>query len=139
MPTLTRYYIKAGLIYFVVALSLAVALAARPYLRLPESFVAFSPVYLHLLMVGWVTQLILGVVYWMFPKYSKEYPRGSERLGWLAFGLLNAGLILRVLGEPMAVVNPGAAGGWMLALSALFQLIAGWAVVINTWGRVKER
>lgn len=139
MPTLTRYFIKAGLIYFVVALSLAVALSARPYLRLPDMVVAFTPVYIHLLMVGWVTQLILGVVYWMFPKYSKEHPRGSERLGWLAFVLLNAGLILRALGEPLAVNTPGAAGSWMLALSALFQLIAGWAVVINTWGRVKER
>lgn len=139
MPTLTRYFIKAGLLYFILALALGVALLARPFLRLPAAFVAFSPVYIHLLMVGWVTQLIIGVVYWMFPKYSKEHPRGSETLGWIVFVLLNAGLALRAIGEPMVVSQPGAGAGLLLALSALFQFVAGWAFVINTWGRVKER
>lgn len=139
MPTLTRYFIKTGLIYFILALSLGVALLAQPLLRLPAAFVSFSPVYIHLLMVGWVTQLIIGVVYWMFPKYSKDHPRGSETLGWMTFILLNAGLVLRALGEPLAVNQPGDVAGALLALSALFQFVAGWAFVINTWGRVKER
>lgn len=139
MPTLTRYFIKTGLIYFVLALSLGVALVMRPFLRLPEPFIAFSPVYIHLLMVGWVTQLIMGVVYWMFPKYSKDHPRGSEKLGWIVYFLLNIGLILRAVGEPLSVTNPGAPGSGMLALSALFQFVAGWGFVLNTWGRVKER
>jgi len=26
------------------------------------------PVYIHLLVFGWLTQLIFGVIYWMFPK-----------------------------------------------------------------------
>ena len=28
---------------------------------------------------------------------------------------------------------------WMLALSAVMQLVAGWLFVINTWARIKER
>ena len=138
MPTLTRYFIKAGLIYLIAALSLGAALLGRDFLRLPDVIVRFSPVYIHLLMVGWVLQLIIGVVYWMFPKYSRNNPRGSDQLGWMVFALLNVGLILRAVGEPLAA-NPGPPANWMLALSALCQLVAGWAFVINTWGRVKER
>jgi heme/copper-type cytochrome/quinol oxidase subunit 1 len=89
-------------------------------------------------MVGWVTQLIFGVVYWMFPRYSKEQPRGNERLAWAAYWLLNVGLILRVLGEPLTGLGQ-TAGAPLLAASAMLQLGAGWAFVINTWGRVKER
>jgi hypothetical protein len=83
--------------------------------------------------------LIIGVVYWMFPKFSKERPRRSERLGWIAFGLLNAGLILRAIGEPLNTLHPQWRLGWTLALSAILQLLAGWAFIVNTWGRVKER
>jgi hypothetical protein len=36
------------------------------------------PVYLHLFMIGWVTQMIFGVAYWMFPRVSKENPRGWD-------------------------------------------------------------
>jgi len=80
-----------------------------------------------------------GVVYWMFPKFSMEKPRGSERLGWATFWLLNAGLVLRAVGEPVVAFRPGSAAGWLVAASAILQMLAGWAFVANTWGRVKER
>jgi len=86
-----------------------------------------------------VMQLIMGVVYWMFPKYSKEQPRRSEKLGWTVFVLLNVGLIIRAIGEPLNTLRPDLHLGWVLAVSAVLQLLAGWAFVINTWSRVKER
>jgi len=138
MPPLTRWHLKTALVYFVAALLAGVALQARQAFNLPSVIVVLNPVYFHLLMVGWVTQLIFGVVYWMFPRYSKEHPRGNERLAWATYGLLNAGLVLRVVGEPLAGLGQ-AAGAPLLALSAVLQLSAGWAFVVNTWGRVKER
>lgn len=139
MPLLTRTMIKTGLVYFVIALLMGALVIARPLLNLPAAIVAFQPVYLHLLMVGWITQLIMGVVYWMFPKASKERPRGSEKLGWAVFALLNAGLVLRAIGEPLLVIAPALNAGWLLALSAVLQLAAGWGFILNTWSRVKER
>lgn len=139
MPLLSRTFIKAGLTYFVVGLMVGVLYLARDVFRLPSAFGLLYPVYIHLLMVGWVMQLILGVVYWMFPKLSKEQPRGSETLGWAVFWLLNVGLILRAIGEPLTVIKPEWNLGWMLAASAILQLLAAWGFVANTWGRVKER
>jgi hypothetical protein len=75
----------------------------------------------------------------MFPKYSSQKPRGSESLGWAAFWLINSGLTLRLIGEPLHSLNPQAGFGWILALSALLQWLAGMAFVFNTWSRVKER
>lgn len=49
------------------------------------------------------------------------------------------GLLLRAIGEPLVAVQPGGATGWLLAASAVLQLKAGWAFVVNTWARVKER
>lgn len=139
MPRLSRYFIKSGLVYFALALVLGALLVARPILNLPPQMTAFRPVYLHLLVVGWITQLIMGVAYWMFPRYSKEQPRGNERLGWAVLILLNVGLILRVVGEPLLVWQPEIESGGLLLLSALCQLAAGWGFVANTWTRVKER
>jgi heme/copper-type cytochrome/quinol oxidase subunit 1 len=139
MPLLSRTFIKAGLTYFIVGLMAGVFYLGRQTFSLPASFNVLYPVYIHLLMVGWVMQLILGVVYWMFPKYTKERPRGSEQLGWVVFWLLNAGLILRAVGEPLTALKPEWNLGWTLAISAILQLLAAWGFVINTWGRVKER
>ena len=139
MPLLTRLFIKAGLLYLVVALLMGSLLLARPVFDLPSSIAALNPVYLHLFMVGWVTQLIIGIVFWMFPKFSREKPRGNEKLAWAVFFLLNAGLLLRAVGEPLNALNPAAGAGWMLVLSALLQWAAGMGFIANTWARVKER
>jgi cbb3-type cytochrome oxidase subunit 1 len=137
VPPLTRWFIKFGLIYLVAALLTGAILATRPLWNLPPVLATLSPVYFHLLMVGWVTQIIFGVVYWMFPKYSKEKPHGSENLWRATFWLLNVGLALRVFSEPTQGLR--AEAGWLLALSAVLQWLAGLAFVVNTWGRVKER
>ncbi len=139
MPRLTRYFIKAGLIYFVIGLFVGVLLVAGPIIRLPPQLTALFPVYLHLLVVGWITQLIVGVAYWMFPKYSKEQPRGDAHLSWAIFVLLNTGLVLRFIVEPVVSAQPGDRLGWLLLISALCQLLAGWGFVFNIWARVKER
>jgi|SRR5450759_499689 heme/copper-type cytochrome/quinol oxidase subunit 1 len=139
MPPLTRYFIKTALIYFVAALLIGVLLLARSAIDLPVEIAALSPVYFHLLMVGWVTQLIFGMLFWLLPKYSKERPRGNERLVWVAYILVNVGLVLRIIGEPIVSIKPEWGFGWMLMLSALLQLIGGWAFISNAWSRVKER
>lgn len=139
MPTLTRLFVKTSLVYLVTALLLALVFALGQATTLPPLLAATGPVYFHLFLVGWVTQLIMGIVFWMFPKYSREHPRGSERLALATYALLNAGLLLRVVGEPARAVDPAPLWGWLLAASALLQWLAGAGFVANTWGRVKER
>lgn len=125
MPPLTRWFVKLALVYFVAALTGSVWQAAGGPLWL-------TPVTIHLLVVGWVTGMIFGVAYWMFPKFSTEQPRGANALAVASFVLLNLGLLLRVVGEPMAV-------GWLLVTSALLQWLGAAAFVVNTWPRVKGR
>ena len=139
MPPLTRWFIKTALLYFVAALIIGAVLAARSVFRLSPAIASLGPVYIHLFMVGWITQLIFGVAYWMFPVYTKERPRGSEKLALATYGLLNVGLLLRAMAEPLHALRPGAGWGWLLVLAAALQWLAGLGFVVNIWGRVKER
>lgn len=139
MPTLTRWFIKSAFVYLAAALLLGVLLALRAPAGLPDWLAYFSPVYFHLFMVGWVTQMIFGVIYWMFPIVTRARPRGSERLGWATYILLNVGLLLRVAGEPLNSLLPRSGWGWALVASAFFQWLAAMFFVVNAWPRVKER
>jgi hypothetical protein len=139
MPTLTRWYVKSALIFFILALLIAFLQSGQNIIAAPASVAALGPVYFHLFLVGWVTQLIFGVAFWMFPKYSIERPRGSEPLGWITFWLLNTGLILRALGEPVMASLPSVWIGWLLVTSAVLQWLAGLFFFANTWGRIKEK
>jgi hypothetical protein len=139
VPLLTRWMIKASFIYLVLALLINVL---QPLFRLlpiqsPLSLAGLGPVSIHLFLVGWVSLLIFGVVFWMFPKFTRQQPRGSETLGWVTFIFINTGLLLRAAGE--AFNAPALGWGWVLPVSALLQWFAGLSFVINTWPRVKEK
>ena len=139
MPILTRWFIKTSLVYLLAALIVGVGQAAQTPLGRPASLAAAGPVYVHLLVVGWITQMIFGVAYWMFPRHTPERPRGSDRLALASYALLNIGLLLRVVGEPAHTLHPAAGLGWTLAVSAALQWLGGMAFAVNTWARVKER
>ena len=138
MPPLTRWFVKTSFVYLALALLAGLWLAVLSAARL-DLIGGIFPVYIHLLVFGWLTQLIFGVAFWMFPKYSNEKPRRSEWLGWWTYGLLNAGLILRAVAEPIQSTQPNLLSGWLLVISALIQFLAGLAFVVNSWGRVKEK
>jgi hypothetical protein len=139
MPPISRLFVKTSLVYLVVALLVGWLMAAARYLPLPAWMPLLSPVYIHLFMVGWVTQLIAGIAYWMFPKFSRARPRGFDRLAWLTYVALNLGLILRAVAEPANTLSPSPWWGTGLAVAAALQWIAGMALVANTWPRVKEK
>lgn len=137
MPALTRWFIKSALVYLAAALLLALVLALPA--EKPRFIDYMTPGYFHLFLVGWVTQMIFGVIYWLFPIITRDRPRGNERLGWACFALLNIGLLLRVAGEPLTSLYPEAGFGWLLAMAALLQWLAAVLFVILAWPRVKEK
>jgi hypothetical protein len=130
VPPLTRWYIKLAMLYLIAGLVIG---------ALPPLTALAGPAYVHMLVVGWITQMIFGVAYWMFPKYSAEQPRGGDAIAIATFALLNFGLVLRVIVEPVRAWRPGLLPGSLLVVAGLAQALAGIGFAISTWPRVKVR
>lgn len=139
MPPLSRWYIKLAMIYLVAGLFVGTIGALQQPLRLPQLFALTGPAYVHMLVVGWITQMIFGVAYWMFPKYSPDAPRGGNAVAVTTFVFLNLGLILRVLCEPLLLWRPDMLPGWLLGVAGFAQALAAIGFAVNTWPRVKVR
>lgn len=98
MPTIARLYIKTSLCYLGAALLTAFAMAVGTIADAPDTAALWQP-YLHLFVVGWLTQLIFGVAYWLIPRYSRENPFGRSQIVIAAYVLLNLGVVLRLVAE----------------------------------------
>lgn len=97
------------------------------------------PTHGHMLFVGWLVQFALGIAYWLLPrKRSPELPIGyKETPALIAVGMLNLGLALRVLGEPLE--RTGHASDFTLGIlagSSLFQVGAIVIFVSQLWPRI---
>lgn len=139
MPPLTRWFVKTALVYLVAALLGGAVLASGAFVSLPAAVAAAAPAQIHLFVVGWLTQLIFGIAYWMFPSHSRELPRGRNDIAIAVYVLLNVGLLLRAVVEPWQTVDPRPILGALLVVSAVAQWLAGVGFVVHAWPRVRGR
>jgi len=139
VPGLTRLLLRTALIHLIAALVLADLEAAALAGWAPAALATVRPVWIHLLVVGFATQLILGVAHWMFPRHPSLPPRGHERALVWAYGVLNAGLLIRAVAEPLARL--GDAPHWPVGVlvGGVLQTVALLAFIANAWPRVRER
>ena len=134
MPTPSRWLIKTALGYLVLALGLAAARAVQEIGVLPGDAATLWLPQLHLLTVGWLTQLIFGVAFWLFPRPRPD-PWG-DTVVWAAYALLNLGLGLRLLSEPAWL--PGPFQRWGLLVSAALQWGSSLLLAGYFWRRVRS-
>lgn len=134
MPLITRIFLKSGIVFFIASLITGVALQIDS-LALPP----LMPLFWHMLMLGWITQIIMGVSMWMFPGRVREESFKNQKWAWIAYVSLNIGLWLRVLAEP--AVNSSDALIWKILLltSAILQLIAVISYALEIWPRVRGK
>jgi hypothetical protein len=140
MPAVARAYIRAAFLYFIVALVVGALMMLDRWLNVSRWLKVVYVSQLHLLVVGWLSQLAIGVAYWMFPRFLKEQdprPRGSDRLAWTVLICLNAGLLLRFIVEPFYLLGPSTGLAAAVALSGVLQALAAVLFAWLVWGRIR--
>lgn len=130
MPKVTRYFIKTGLIYLVLGLAAGI---------FPWTTATLLPVYVHAITIGWLTQLIFGVAFWLFPIESRQKARPDERPMWAVYVLLNAGMLTRAVAEPASATWDGPVWPVILIASALLLWASGMVFAFAMWPRIRER
>lgn len=134
MPFATRVALRLAFAWLLLSL---VAWTALPALAATGNPVwGLRATVWHLFVVGWLTQLVFGVALWFFPVLRDVPRRGNPRLAVAALVMLNVGLLVRAVGEPLGLrgvmtMRP------MLAVSAALQLVAGVCIVALLWPRVR--
>lgn len=134
MPTISRTFIKAGMIFFVLSLIAGLGLEIDSI-----SFPSLMPLFWHMLMVGWITQIIMGVSIWMFPGRNREEGFWNQKWGWLTLIILNAGLVLRLIAEPALGYSEAQLWSVLLVGSAVLQVAAGITYLIEMWPRIMSK
>lgn len=143
MPQISRVFVLTALAYLALAMIAGVLLAGlgqgQGGLGVSgtgslTSVALLRPAWIHLITVGWLTQLIFGVALWLFPRPGGHAdPAGPEL--WICYVALNAGLLLRVASEagPALGITVG-----LLPASAALQFVAVLIFVFHAWPRVRE-
>jgi hypothetical protein len=150
VPTTARAFVKASILYLGLGALLGALFFLNRWLPLGPALAALRVSHVQFLVIGWLTQLILGVAWWLFPPLEMglrgdgagpvrrgQSQRGSEGLFWITFATLNLGVLLRAVFEPLHTWTGVEAFLALAGLSGIFLLAAALAFVLNMWRRVR--
>ena len=119
------YFTQASTVYFVIGCTLG------GYMALSPSGWSYLRVHFHLNLLGWVTMMIYGVAYHIFPRFSGRPVRAAS-LVKTNFIIANAGLLLMAAAMIMAEkMDGGALPGHIVMVAGVIEGIAGVIFVYN--------
>lgn len=126
MPRVSAWFVRASLCHLLFGFTVGAVLLADkglPFALAPGE--GLRGAHVEVLLIGWVVQLVMGVAVWIFPRFAvRRGPQRSAVTAWLAFVLLNAGVVLVCV------------GGSLAAAGRLAEIGAAASFVAHLWGRV---
>jgi hypothetical protein len=131
VPKLSVWSIRASLIYLALGFTFGGLLLFNKGVPINAMMWSLLPAHIDFLLFGWTVQLVMGVAFWILPRYRKPPKRGDVRVAWASVALLNMGVLSAAFG-PLLTPAPGVSlAGKVLEAGAalLFALYA--------WPRVK--
>jgi hypothetical protein len=131
VPRLSRWFIHASLVYLVAGFSLGAVMLTLKALARYDGMGRLMAPHVEFLLIGWTVQITLGVAFWILPRFEGGASRGVVRYAWLAFALLNAGVMLSALAPSVGDV------GFMQLAGRLAEAGAVVAFALHVWRRIK--
>lgn len=138
MPPLIRRYIKTSFLFLLAGLLLGAYILVGEFVvgRYPPRLVITA--HAHLLLVGFMLMVVMGVATWMFPRPGREDTRYRPELAEAVYWIMTAGTLLRAGGEVWAGFSGTPLLRLAIALGGLGQLAGAALFVLNMWWRVRK-
>ena len=138
MPPLVRRYIKTSFVFLVAGLVLGgyILVAEFAVGRYPSRL--YITAHVHLLLVGFMLMIVMGVATWMFPRPGRDDARYRPALAEAVYWIMTLGTALRAISEVAAgVAEGGALLRAVIVLGGSAQLVGALLFVVNMWWRVR--
>lgn len=137
MPPLIRRYIKTSFAFLLAGLLLGAYIIVGEYLLGTYPSRLLITAHVHLLLVGFMLMVVMGVATWMFPRPAREDVRYRPELAEAVYWLMTVATGARAAAEILGSVSPSPALRIIIAVAGLGQVVGSLLFVVNMWTRVR--
>src|SRR5262245_8531281 len=93
--------------------------------------------HVHLLLVGFMLTLVIGVATWMFPRPARDDARYRPELAEAVYWIMTISTAVRASAEIGLALSGAGPLRWPIAIGGLGQLAAAALFAMNMWSRVR--
>jgi heme/copper-type cytochrome/quinol oxidase subunit 1 len=137
MHSLVRRYIKTAIVFLFCGLAEGFWMIARRELRNVGATPLEISAHTHVILIGFVMTMILGVALWLFPRPDKSDARYSPALAETSYWLLSIGTAVRFVAELARSSTPAMWMRWTVVVAAAAQGIAMILFFYTMWSRIR--
>lgn len=137
MPPLIRQYIKTSFVFLIAGVLLGSYVSISQFLLGTYPPRLLVTAHVHLLLVGFMLMVVMGVATWMFPRPARDDSRYRPELAEAVYWLMTAATCVRAIAEMLASYVDSSALRAAVAAGGLGQTLAVLLFVVNMWTRVR--
>lgn len=136
MTPLVRRYIKTSFVFLVAGLALGGHLVVAQFVAGVYPPRLWVTAHVHLLLVGFMLMIVMGVATWMFPRPARD-ARYRAGLAEVVYWTMTVATAVRAVGEVVAGFAPVPPFRLAIAVGGLGQIAGAAMFVVNMWTRVR--
>jgi cbb3-type cytochrome oxidase subunit 1 len=134
---LVRRYIKTSFAFLLAGLLLGAYIITAQFVFGVYPPRLLTTAHAHLLLVGFMLMMVMGVATWMFPRPARDDTRYRPELAEAVYWTVTASTALRALAEITVAVTGALGLRGLIALGGIGQLAGTALFVVNMWWRVR--
>ena len=137
MFTTVRYFVKTSIIFLVLGILTGLHLSFAKYISQVSYSQELISAHTHIILVGSVMMMIMGVALWFFPRAEKNDKKYSPNLILGTYWMMTISTLTRFITQ---VIGSYYYIPWInvtIAISSTFQVIAMILFFYSMWGRIR--
>lgn len=138
MFSTVRYFIKTAIIFLIVGLIAGLFMLTSKYLF--EFYYPFGLIsaHTHIILIGFVMMMIMGVAIWFFPRAEKEDKKYKPTLILLIYGLITISTAIRFISEVVFAYLNDPYSKILIFISSTGQVFSFILFFYSIWGRIRS-
>ncbi len=137
MFSTVRYFIKTSVIFLIVGILTGLYMSIAKYIFNFGYNQELISAHTHLILVGSVMMMIMGVALWFFPRAEKDDKRYNPDLILTSYWIMTIATALRFIFQVLTNFVLSDVVRYLIAISSVFQVIAIILFFYSMWGRIR--
>lgn len=137
MFSTVRYFIKTSVIFLIVGILTGLYMSVSKYIFKIGYSQELISAHTHLILVGSVMMMIMGVALWFFPRADKDDKKYNPGLILIAYWVMTIGTSVRFIFQVTANFLVSDLIQFLIAISSALQVIAMILFFYSMWGRIR--
>lgn len=137
MFTTVRYFVKTSVTFLVLGILTGLYMSYTKYIAKTGYSVELQSAHTHIILVGSVMMMIMGVALWFFPRAEKTDKKYNPDLILVVYWLMTISTALRFLFQVIKGLAWTETLDIYISIASAFQVVAMILFFYSIWGRIR--